>query len=379
MFADWMTRLEVVHRADSPAERDAVYRFRYTVYVEELHKAVATADHTRRWIRDPEDDRPENVLLYTGTPDAVTGTLRMDIWNPGTVPEHIDRRFSLSFFPEIGKYTICETARLMVARKLRGKLILPALSREAYRHAAEREIYFLFGYCAPGLVGAYRRLGSRPYAGDLISADDGLRVPLVNLTPDVRYYRAMNSPMLSLVREYYGGNKTLDFDLKRYALLVDGAGASESDVAALWDQLEEELTDEGQPSLFDDLPAAGAKTLLEQSYTLDVRPGQVVTRADLVEQEMFIIVDGTFEVVASDGRRLAVLTKGDMFGELAMFLASGRRTASIRARTPGKVLMLRRKYLRELIERDPGLASRVLFNIGRVMAERMASLIEAGR
>ncbi len=379
MFAEWMTKLETVHRAETLAEREAVYRFRYKVYVEELHKKIAAADDDKRWIRDAEDENQENILLYTGSPDEITGTLRLDIWKPGKAPPHIHKRFSLSFFPEIETHTVCETARLMVARNLRGKMILPALSREAYRLLAERQIFLLFCYCAPGLVSSYRKLGYRPYPGDLISGEDGLRVPLVNLTPDIRYYREENSPMLSLVRDCYAHGK-FAFDLKRYAILVDGGSPSDADVSGVWEQLETEMTSsEGEPSLFADLPPAGAKKLLAEAYTLDVRPDQVVTRADLVEQESFIIVEGTFEVVANDGRRLAVLTKGDVFGELAMFLSSGRRTASIRARTGGKVLMLRRKYLRELMKKDPELASQVLFNLGRVMAERLASMIEGRR
>jgi hypothetical protein len=38
----------------------------------------------------------------------------------------------------------------MVERRLRGKLILPALARPAYRYTAERTALLVFTYCAPG-------------------------------------------------------------------------------------------------------------------------------------------------------------------------------------------------------------------------------------
>ncbi|MBM3466201.1 MAG: hypothetical protein FJX76_29290 [Armatimonadetes bacterium] len=57
MFSEWLTGLAPVHRAESPAEREAIYRFRYDVYVAELGKAMPHADHERRTVRDPEDEQ----------------------------------------------------------------------------------------------------------------------------------------------------------------------------------------------------------------------------------------------------------------------------------------------------------------------------------
>ena len=41
--------------AESIAEREAVYRFRYSVYVEEMKKPLASADHAREVITDDLD------------------------------------------------------------------------------------------------------------------------------------------------------------------------------------------------------------------------------------------------------------------------------------------------------------------------------------
>ncbi len=48
---------------------------------------------------------------------------------------------------------------------------------------------------------------------------------------------------------------------------------------------------------------------------------------------MYVILDGAFEVEAGGGRRLALLEKGDLFGEVAFFTEAGERTASVRAVT----------------------------------------------
>ncbi|HXI56076.1 MAG TPA: cyclic nucleotide-binding domain-containing protein [Polyangia bacterium] len=377
MFADWLGRLAPVQEARSAEAREAIYRFRYHVYVEELGKRIAGADHQRRWIRDPEDEAPGTVLFYCGSPDEIVGTLRVETWQPGQVPPEVAARFSMHLFPGIDACATGEASRLMVERRLRGKLILPALARAAYRHTAEKMALLVFAYCAPGLVPGYRRLGYRPYPGDLIAGDDGLRVPLVNVTPDMRTYREVGAPVLSLAREYFGGQVALPIDLRPIYAVIESA-RPESDAEAAWTQIESDIKTEGRAAFLDGLPPAAMKKLLAKGYTLDVPPGQVVTRADLVEQEVFVIFDGDFEV-SSAGRRLAVLTKGDVFGELALFLPTGRRTATIRSLTPGRVLMLRRKFLTELTKEDPELAAQLLFGLGRVMAQRMAGMIDVGR
>src|SRR4051812_14697767 len=62
--------------AASAAEREAIYRFRYEVYVEQMHLYRSTADHERRWLRDVDDDGA--VLLYAALGGQVAGTIRIN-------------------------------------------------------------------------------------------------------------------------------------------------------------------------------------------------------------------------------------------------------------------------------------------------------------
>ncbi len=87
---------------------------------------------------------------------------------------------------------------------------------------------------------------------------------------------------------------------------------------------------------------------------------------------MFLILDGVFE--ARDGERLLRLMEtGELFGELAFFIPGHRRTASVSAVTEGRLLALRGRTLHNLVESDPKSAAHVLLQIGRVMAERLAT------
>lgn len=57
--------LEAVHTARTQEEREAVYRFRYEAYIEEMRKDYEDADHKKGWIHDVEDDTEYATVFYT--------------------------------------------------------------------------------------------------------------------------------------------------------------------------------------------------------------------------------------------------------------------------------------------------------------------------
>jgi hypothetical protein len=248
MLARWLAHLEKVHIAESEEEREAIFRFRYRVYVEELNKGFLEVDHGRRWIRDPEDDRPGTTLFYTGTPHRVTGTFRTEVWQPGEVPPHVFERFSLHLFPGVEDQEVAETSRLIIGSTFRGRFILPSLAWRGYQHLCQRDnTWLVFCYCAPGLVSGYRRLGYRPYKGSLVCNQDGVRVPLVGVLSDVEYARKVGSPVTSLIRRYFGHGRgrrpPLDLQPIRHVLDSDPL-PFEAEPERVWQHLQEEVVDD---------------------------------------------------------------------------------------------------------------------------------------
>ena len=135
-LVDWLLQLETVRTAETRAEREAIWRFRYDVYVRELGKTVAGVDHANGWVRDADEDEPHVTLLYTGSSAAVTGTLRIDSWSPGAIPAHSARKYGITQATGLQGLHLAEASRLMVRRQLRGKLIMPALARAAFAPGA---------------------------------------------------------------------------------------------------------------------------------------------------------------------------------------------------------------------------------------------------
>ena len=99
-------------------------------------------------------------------------------------------------------------------------------------------------------------------------------------------------------------------------------------------------------------------------------------RQGLVERELFLVLEGTFEG-RSDGRRIAVMGEGEVFGEVSLFHDTGRRLFTVSALTPGRVLVLRRSLIQHLMSARPALASRLLFNLARILAARVTSTLHA--
>jgi hypothetical protein len=380
MLLQWLMGLEKVHRAETLEEREAIYRFRYHIYVEELEKGFLEVDHERKMIHDDEDRSPGSVLFYTQSKGEVTGTVRAVIWQPGQVPDDIQKRFSFHLFPQIDQLVTCETSRLLIDRSVRGTLILPALSRAMYEHMIEQEVSLVFAYCAPGLVRAYRKLGYRPYSGELVCNQDGVRVPLVGVLSDLDYLQRVGSPVVPLVKQYFGPGKREPLDLRPYRQVLEpGPLPFEVEPEVVWNHLQEQLLNEHDDeyrakTLLDTLPDEAIRTLAGKGFIMDVPADRTVVRQDLIEKEMFFILEGAFVVEAGD-TVLAHLHRGDVFGEIALLVDEGRRTATIRSLTEGRVLVLRRRFLEELMRDDPALSSRILFNLSRILAERMAGML----
>jgi len=375
----WLTRLDTVHKAETDAEREAIYRFRYHIYIEEL-KYNYEADHERKWLRQPADDEEGTTLLYTGRPDDITSTVRVRAWKPGQVPPAVFAMTSMERFPGIEKLGVSHIGRMMIRRSLRGKLVLPSLLAGGYEFlVGEQGADLAFLDCVPGIVRHYRQLGARPYGGRLIDLGYSPGIPLVIVLSDYAHLKRSGSIVAPLVKKYFGPGKRPPLDLAPYRHLFEsGEVPVEFDPEKVWEALQDRLlaSDETIPTFVDALSPGALFHLSESGYLLDVKGGDLITRAGIGQREMFVILEGACEVEGA-GKRIALLEKGDLFGEIAFFSESGERTATVRALSNCKLLVLRQKFMDELVRNDPEAACQILLNVSRIMAERMGGMVRA--
>ena len=106
-------------------------------------------------------------------------------------------------------------------------------------------------------------------------------------------------------------------------------------------------------------------------------PGDTVVTAGSWEQSLYIVLEGQLEVLASPGKRgykrIAWVEAGSVIGELSFF-DGGARSAMVRAVTPAVLAELSPAEFDALAVASPDLARRLLFDLGRILAQRLRAV-----
>jgi predicted GNAT family N-acyltransferase len=186
---------KVVTIAKTAEEYERIFRFRYSIYVEEMGKPMPDADHTHRVLYDDLDDR--STHLYAQREGEVIGAIRI-IWGSDGLPAKYLNWYGLDRFSSIPQEEISFTGRLMVSEKLRSSVVSMVLARQAYCLGRERGISFDFIHTTSDLVPFFERLGHRPYTSEFIDPDLGSRMPMVLALGDLAHLQACQSPFASL-------------------------------------------------------------------------------------------------------------------------------------------------------------------------------------
>ena len=137
-------------------------------------------------------------------------------------------------------------------------------------------------------------------------------------------------------------------------------------------------------SIGNDLNKSQRTRLAAQLRSYKFEPDERIISQNETGEEMFIVRGGTVEVWTDpnnpaeedpEPRRVATMIAGEMTGELGM-LDQGLRTADLVAGPDGaEVLALNREMLLALVEDDPELGSKVLWNIAKAMSGKVRFIL----
>jgi CRP-like cAMP-binding protein len=109
--------------------------------------------------------------------------------------------------------------------------------------------------------------------------------------------------------------------------------------------------------VFADLPEAERAAIADAASEFEVGQGEEVATEGDFGHALYAIESGTAEV-RLDGKPLRALGPGDVFGEIAA-IASGRRTASVVATSPMRLIALFKRDLWELERTAPEATERL--------------------
>jgi CRP-like cAMP-binding protein len=118
--------------------------------------------------------------------------------------------------------------------------------------------------------------------------------------------------------------------------------------------------------LFKALSKSELEQLAQWTDEIDVPAGKVLASEGAIAYEFFVIQHGT-AAVEIDGRRVAVLGPGEWFGEIGL-IAAERRTATVTATTPMRLVVIFGPNFRELARKLPSVAETIQAEIRERLA-----------
>lgn len=353
-----------VRFASTDEDREAIWRLRYRIYVEEMgYDFGATPDR-----RLPDNPLRNNRLLLAEQEGAVVGTLAID-WGGDLAFGEEDRKvYQLDrFLAVLAPERLMIVTRFMSTPEARLGETPELLLDTALRFALERGVAVIFLDCRPHLINFYLRLGFRPYAPTASHPIPGILVPLVLLLDDHAHLVRVRSRFAALAQ----GRPADPARLARLAALLPATSPIQTLAANAgdWPRLAAELGHKAE--LLDGLDAAEVREVLDQGTVLACSPGQPIVVQGNGDRTVFLMLEGLAEVWR-DGAAIGIVGPGATFGEVA--LLTGRpRIADVIAATQCRILSLRDRTLSTLVQEHSALGAKLLRNLSMGLAEKLAA------
>ena len=360
-----------IHLAETKAEKEAVYRFRYGIYVAEMGRYGEAADHDSMMLVEPEDETAR--IFYAAQDGEVVATSRFSWGGDAPFTEHLIDHYQLQpFIDALPLDTMAVGERGMVKPELRGSPIFNDLGQYSSEWISDNRIQLIFGACEPHLLSLYVGQGCRTFSRKNVnSAEAGYLIPIVSVVEDVEYLRRIGSPNAATARDF-GLDARIPDCVDR--LITNGGNVMSQKLIESGEYLGAvrgalSLLAESQLSALDGLTEELAAKALGKSNIIACSPGDRVLKKGGVARNMFVVLEGNLEV-RDDDVLIRVLSAGDVFGEMA-FLLEQPRAADVYAATNCRILSLSEGTLRKSIAKDPEVAAKLLLNISKILCKRV--------
>lgn len=180
----------------------ALYRFRYSIYVEEMHRRQKYACAETKTIRDPLDEKGHQGIVARG--EEIVGCIRMNLLKDGPVGDYFDFYRLAALTPaELAKASIC--TRLMIDASVRRTSLSVELVKFAYEFGLQNGVESCFIDCNSHLTKFFLRFGWRALFRDEHPEYGLVDVMRLDLT-DLGHLARIGSPFAAIAARYAGAS-----------------------------------------------------------------------------------------------------------------------------------------------------------------------------
>ncbi|WP_349431056.1 GNAT family N-acetyltransferase [Methylomarinum sp. Ch1-1] len=366
-----------VRFAETDEDFSASYQLRYKVYVECMGRLKDKGDHVLKELRDEYDKNARAVIaIKDGEP---IGTLRLFWGGDATFSQTLIEAYHLTPFMEfLDEKQICIVERLMVDEKHRGSTATLRMYKEVMHFVLNHHIEAVLLDCEPHHLNSYLKLGFRPFTETYSYPGIGLVVPMVLISGDYEHLKRVGSPFGMLTREedlsHCRHTKQLLNLIESQRNVLSQSGCNQSDFLQHI-YADPSLLANTKPKIFDSLSTDEIQRVIEKSHIIECNLGGHIIEKDNAAKTMFILLSGIVEV-RRDGELQAVISPGEMIGEIAFFLKTPRSASIIAATDEVKILSLDEPSMSRLLKYESELANKVLMNLCRSLCSRVISGVE---
>ncbi|MBM3951019.1 MAG: cyclic nucleotide-binding domain-containing protein [Rhodospirillales bacterium] len=368
---DGSTKTLRLGTATSVAEREACYRLRYRVSVEEMGKQLGAADHARKLLTDDFDRL--GTIFYVANDAEIVATLR-NLWAAQAVPEiHVAHYGLNTLFARVPREQIVFTGHLIIAPEWRQTKAFAYLLEAAYRDGRDKGAWLDFVHCTPALVALYEVMGFRRFKPNIADPDVGLRIPVALVADDVEHLKRTRSPLARFAADYANDSEHGRWFTSTFVEYAQPSCARVMGTDDFLSYLTDHIYMKDHP-LLRGLEPDEVDHVVRSGTIIRVREGEAIVRAGDAGSEMYTLLSGAAEVRRTAGNGsfvvLSTLGRGQVFGEMAL-LRRQPRTADVIAIGDSELLMLDRDFFERLTASKPAVAARVLWNLSITLCERL--------
>lgn len=221
----------------------------------------------------------------------------------------------------------------MVAEKHRGSTTTLRMYKEVMHFVLDQQVEVVLLDCEPHHLNSYLKLGFRPFAESYSYPGIGLVIPMVLVTGDYEHLKRVGSPFSMLTKED-DFNHCLHTEqiLEKIGHGVNVISQATSNPTDFLKQIyaNPKLLDNPIPKIFDHLSEDEVQRVIEKSHIIECSLGDHIIDHHNSAKTIFVLLSGAIDVRRND-QLIAIVTPGDMIGEIAFFLHMPRSASIIAA------------------------------------------------